>query len=80
MRSNTMKSINDIQRDGKKQADPIRKERLVIKARDIDAQTNKLPLFTSGNTNLSQNASENKNKTRVLTKDKKLLALQLETR
>ena len=43
-------------------------------------ETNKLSLFTSGNTNSSQNASENKNKTRVLTKDKKLLALQLETR
>ena len=38
MRSNTMKSINDIKRDGKKQADPIRKERLAVKARDIDAR------------------------------------------
>ena len=43
-------------------------------------QSNKLSLYTSGNTNSSQNASKNKNKKLVLTNDKKLLAPQLETR
>ena len=40
-----MKSINEIQRVGNEQADQFMKERLVIKAQDIDAPIQNIVFF-----------------------------------
>ena len=40
-----MKSINEIQRVGNEQADQFMKERLVIKAQDIDAPIQNITFF-----------------------------------
>ena len=64
MGPNIVKSINEIHKIGKDQTDQFMKERLVTKAKDIDApiKKNKLSLFSSGNTISSQNASKNEKK------------------
>ena len=61
---NIGKFINDIQSVGKEQTDQFMKERLLTKAKDIDApiEKNKLSLFSSRNTILSQNVSKNEKK------------------
>ena len=71
---NIVKSINEIKRVGKEQVDQFVKERLVTKAKDIDApiKKNKLSLFSSGNTISSQNSSKNEKK--ELKRDRKLFA------
>ena len=64
MGPNIVKSINEIHKIGKEQTDQFMKERLVTKAKDIDApiKKNKLSLFSSGNTISSQNARKNEKK------------------